>query len=93
MTGKKMKWEKAGWCQDKDEKKILYVASEHLHFGTGCPLTIESRRRHIPHTNGEGTWDHTTFFVLDKHGNELAEKQTLKAAKEFAEATWEAEGK
>ena len=90
---KKMKWEKVGWKPDKDGKTIIYGTSKYIHTGSGCPLTIESRRRHIPHANGKGTWDHTTFFVLDKHGNELAEKQTLKAAKEFAEATWEAEGK
>lgn len=44
---------------------------------------IESRKRHIPHANGSGTWDHTSYFVL-KDGKEVTEKYSLKDAKEFA---------
>ena len=50
----------------------------------GTPYTIESRKRPIPHTNGVGTWDHTSYFVL-KDGVEVAEKHTLGRAKEYAE--------
>lgn len=50
----------------------------------GCPMRIESRKRHIPHANGSGTWDHTSFFAL--RGEEvIAEKQTLADAKILAE--------
>ena len=45
---------------------------------------IESRKRHIPHANREGTWDHTSYFVL-KDGKELVEKQSLADAKEYVE--------
>ena len=30
----------------------------------GTPYTVESRKRPIPHANREGTWDHTSYFVL-----------------------------
>jgi len=46
-------------------------------------LLIESRKRHIPHANGSGTWDHTSYWVL-RDGKELKECYTLKAAKEWA---------
>lgn len=47
-------------------------------------LTIESRKRHIPHANGSGTWDHTTYWVL-RDGKELAEHWTLAGAKVWAD--------
>ncbi len=50
----------------------------------GTTLTIESRKKHIPHANGIGTWDHTTYFVIDEYGAELAEKYSLKDAVIFA---------
>ena len=52
-----------------------------LH-GTG--ITVESRKRHIPHANGRGTWDHTSYWVLCD-GVELKEKQRLMDAKQWAE--------
>lgn len=60
---------------------ITYAAE-----GTG--LTIESRKRHIPHANGFGTWDHTSFFVL-VDGEEAIERRSLEGAKEYAEIIWE----
>ena len=51
----------------------------------GTPYTVESRKRHIPHANRVGTWDHTSYFVL-KDGVEVIEKHTLSGAKEYAEA-------
>lgn len=47
-------------------------------------LTIESRKRHIPHANGSGTWDHTTYWVL-RDREELAEHWTLAGAKVWAD--------
>jgi len=71
------KWEKTGKRIDSEGTTTTYSFS-----GTG--ITIESRKRHIPHANGIGTWDHTSYFVL-KDGKEISEKQSLKAAKEYAE--------
>lgn len=50
-------------------------------------LIIQSRKRHIPHANGIGTWDHTTYWVLE-NGNELKECYSLKDAKEYAEGIY-----
>ena len=50
----------------------------------GAGLVIESRKRHIPHTNRSGTWDHTTYFVM-KDGVDLKELYSLKDAKEYTE--------
>lgn len=51
----------------------------------GTVLAIESRKRHIPHANGIGTWDHTTYFVI-VYGEAIKECYSLKDAKEYAEA-------
>lgn len=49
------------------------------------PLAVESRKRHIPHSNGRsGTWDYTSYFVVF-YGKDVAEKHTLKEAKKYAE--------
>jgi hypothetical protein len=45
---------------------------------------VQSRKRHIPHANRGGTWDHTSYFVVFD-GKDVAEKYTLKAAMEYAE--------
>ena len=71
------KWEKTGKRIDSEGTTITYSFS-----GTG--ITIESRKRHIPHANGIGTWDHASYFVL-KDGKEISEKHSLKDAKEYAE--------
>ena len=57
----------------------------------GTPYTVESRKRHIPHANRSGTWDHTSYFVR-KDGVDVAEKHTLRAAKEYAEALYNGGG-
>jgi hypothetical protein len=53
----------------------------------GTPYTVESRKRPIPHANRSGTWDHTSYFV-QKDRVDVAEKHTLRAAKEYAEALY-----
>lgn len=55
-------------------------------------LIIQSRKRHIPHANGIGTWDHTTYFVLV---NGVEEKQcySLRDAKEYCEKLYGLETK
>ena len=57
----------------------------------GTPYTVESRKRPIPHANRSGTWDHTSYFVR-KDGVDVAEKHTLRAAKEYAEALYNGGG-
>lgn len=76
-----LRWQKSGRSVTPDGTTITYTAWQ------GCKntgVTIESRKRHIPHANNVGTWDHTSFFVL-KDGKELTEKQSLAYAKTFAE--------
>lgn len=60
------------------EKTIQYTA------GDDSRLTIESRLRQIPHANGSGTWDHTTYWVL-WNGIDIKERNTLRDAKAYAE--------
>lgn len=45
-------------------------------------LVIQSRKRHIPHANRSGTWDHTTYWVLI-NGVEEREFYSLRDAKEY----------
>lgn len=72
-----IKWVKMGTTVNSEGRTTFYEAES-------APLTIESRLRHIPHANRNGTWDHTTYYVL-KNGQEVAEKNSLKDAKEYAE--------
>lgn len=72
-----IKWTKMGKTVSQEGTTITYEAVDH-------PITIESRKRHIPHANGIGTWDHTSYFVIFL-GEEVAEKYSLKDAKEYAE--------
>ena len=72
-------WNKTMVTVTRDgEKTIQYTAA-------GEPrLTIESRLRHIPHANGSGTWDHTTYWVM-WNGVDIKERHTLRDAKAYAE--------
>ena len=72
-----VKWEKTSKTVDAEGTTIVYECKEST-------ITIESRKRHIPHANGRsGTWDHTSYVVI-KDGNET-KKYSLKDAKELAE--------
>ena len=71
------KWEKIGRVINDEGTTITYRLP-------GTDLTIESRKRHIPHANGIGTWDHTTYWVL-KSDREVVQKYSLADAKEYAE--------
>ena len=73
-----MKWSKIGHRVDREGTTIIYGSD-------GSDITIESRKRHIPHAGRPGTWDHTTYFVL-KDGKELVEKYSLRDAYDYAEA-------
>ena len=70
-----------GRREDADGKTIIYSGQDANGY-TG--IRIESRKRHIPHANRSGTWDHTTYFVI-KDGREIIERYTLKDAKKYAE--------
>lgn len=75
----KMKWIKERREVSSQGTTITYraaVADEDV--------TIESRKRHIPHANRTGTWDHTSYFVI-RDGQELREFQSLRDAKDYAE--------
>lgn len=73
-------------------KNGRYVSSKGTTIIYSCWLdcedtgiTIESRKRHIPHAARPGTWDYTSYFVILGE-EELIEKQTLTEAKKYAEA-------
>ena len=74
----KLLWKRTGRTVSLEGTTVIYTAA-------GTDYTIESRKRHIPHANGEGTWDHTTYWVL-KDGKEIIERYSLADAKEYAEA-------
>lgn len=75
-----MTWEICSRSIGREGTTITYIPRWKPESG----WKIESRKRHIPHANGSGTWDHTSYFIL-KDGKEVLEKNTLKAAKEYAE--------
>ncbi len=77
-------WEKIGRTETPDGSVVTY-AGAYTH------LTIESRKRSIPHANRSGSWEHTTYWLLYK-GIEQKEFHTLKDAKEFAEVFQNGEG-
>ena len=76
-----MQWIATGRRVGSEGTTITYTG---YRDGKDSGLLIESRRRHIPHSNRGGTWDHTSYFVL-RGENELIEKQTLRDAKQYAE--------
>ena len=68
----------------KTGKRVGPEGTTVIYSGLGTALSIESRKRHIPHANGSGTWDHTTYWVLH-NGREVKERYSLRDAKEYAE--------
>ena len=73
-----MNWTKTGKTTGPEGTTITYTAAEDPD------ISIESRKRHIPHANRSGTWDHTTYMVI-VDGEEVKERYTLADAKQFAE--------
>ena len=74
---RKMTWEKAG-------RFVSSAGTTNIYRLRGTDITVESRKRAIPHANGIGTWDYTSYFVLDD-GVEIYEKNSLADAKKLAE--------
>ena len=73
-----IKWEKT-------RRQVSAEGTTITYSGKGTDIEIESRKRQIPHANGKGTWDHTSYFVI-VNGKDVKEKYSLKDAKEFAES-------
>ena len=70
----------------KEGKKTGPEGTTVFYSIPNSTITIESRKRHIPHNNGKpGTWDYTSYFVLND-GKEIKEFHSLRDAKEFAES-------
>lgn len=72
-----MTWTKTGKVVNTDGTTITYSA-------LGTPFGIQSRKRHIPHANRSGTWDHTTYVVTCR-GFDVKTFYALKDAKEWVE--------
>ena len=70
-------WKLIGKHQGPLGTTIIYGAED-------CVYEIQSRKRHIPHANGSGTWDHTSYFVI-QNGQEVKELQRLQAAKDYVD--------
>lgn len=71
-----IKWKVTGKAVTEEGTIITRV-------GEGTPYKIVSCKKHIPHANGIGTWDHTTFRLY-KNGQLVKEWYTLADAKEAA---------
>lgn len=71
-------------------KKIFKTELENgtdiVYKGLNTPFRIVSKKRHIEHAGRPGFWDHTTFMIVHETGGYCEDFQTMKAAKEFAEA-------
>ena len=75
-----IEWKKTGKSVGPEGTTVIYQPTNIEAF-----LTIESRKRHIPHAGGrEGTWDHTSYFLLDC-AKEVKEFMSLTNAKRYAE--------
>ena len=77
-------WKKAGRKVSSEGTTVIYELE-------GTDITIESRKRLIPHANGSGGWWHTTYWVL-KAGRDKIERYSLADAKEWAEKELENDG-
>lgn len=73
-----MRWIKTGRAVKATGETTTYYESQDGRFH------IESRKRAIPHSNGVGSWMHTTYFLIRPEGTEK-EFFSLKDAKEAAE--------
>lgn len=76
-------WKRTG-KEVMDGKVIITYRDELLEN----PYKIESIKEALPHTNGEGVWYKTFFWVVGPDGKDLRMFYTLKEAKECAEAKY-----
>lgn len=74
----------------KEERRVSAQGTTIIYRLVGTQLTVQSRKRLIPHAGGRsGGWWHTSYFVC-RDGRDLIEKYSLKDAKEYAEELEEA---
>ena len=73
-------WRKVGKVPHPDGNWIVYQAEENPSW------TITSWRHPIPHANGVGSWDHTTYLVYYGCSMVHREETTLINAKRWVEA-------
>ena len=71
-------WKRAGKTVTNEGTVITYE-------GVGTDYYIKSIKKHIPHAGRPGTWDHTTYWLIDVGSEGQKEFQALKDAKEYAE--------
>ena len=72
-----MRWIKTGKTVSAEGTTITYQEDKG-------DLVIVSRKRHIHHANGIGTWDYTSYWLLQRN-KEIKEFHALKDAREYAE--------
>lgn len=77
-------WKRSGRRVNAAGTTVIYASAE-------LPgVTVESRKRRIPHANRVGTWDHTSYFVVE-NGADVKERYTLKDAQAYAESLFREE--
>lgn len=79
-----IKLEKVGKSVNSEGTTITYKGTRD----DGLVVYIQSRKRHIPHANGIGTWDHTTYFVIYNNGLNDKEFHARRDAIEWADKSW-----
>lgn len=80
-----MNWEKIEKTVNSEGTTITYEGE-----GTNRQLLVQSRKRHIPHANGIGTWDCTTYHIICRGQEAKKTYRAMKDAKEDAEIWWKA---
>ena len=60
MPGRKERKKMIKWV--KIQREVDSNGTTITYSGEGTGFTIESRKRHIPHANRIGTWDHTSYL-------------------------------
>ena len=76
-----MIWEKIDRTVNSEGTTITYAIK-----GNGRRVLVQSRLRHIPHTGGRsGTWDSTSYYVLNNGVEVNHQFWRLQEAKEYAE--------
>lgn len=74
-------WRKTGRIEVGGCRTVIY---EPIPTPQHVRISVESRKRPIPHSNGIGTWNLTTYFVV-RDGVDVIEKMSLADAKKYAE--------
>lgn len=78
-----MSWENIDKSEGPEGTTITYRLE-------GTQILVQSRKRHIRHANGVGTWDHTSYWVINR-GEEIKEFLRLRPALTYAELLAEGE--